>query len=206
MRVLGIDPGLEGGLAVTARDGDSAPIRLLEVVDTPTEGEGPSREVSALVLTFIQKWRPDCAYIERAQAFPAQGSSSGFIFGKAYGALRLAVRGCLVPLTTIEARAWRNAHELAPRPREEYRQAKEDARQKALQLFPDMPGYFDRVGDHNRAEAALIACYGMMLAGGRPTMVVPIPRSRRRRRAPVLPTMRAVEAEIAAGRGNEAMP
>jgi hypothetical protein len=222
MRVLGVDPGLNGGLAVVARDGDSAPIRLLEVIDTPTEGEGPSREVSPLVLTFIQKWRPDCAYIERAQAMPSTrsdgtfrhqgGSTSAFVYGGAYFAVRLAIRGCLVPLSRIESRAWKTALELPPRTADEYRQAKEDARQKALQLFPDTPGYFDRVMDHNRAEAALIACYGMMLAGGRPAMVVPVPRRRRRRRAPLLeatvtaPSVRALEAEIAAGRGNEAMP
>lgn len=192
MKVLGVDPGLNGGLAIVARDGDSAPIRLLEAIDTPTEGEGPSREVSPLVLNFIAKWKPDAAYIERAQAMPSVrsdgthrhqgGATSAFVYGGAYFSLRLAIRGCLVPLTRIESRAWKNALELPQRSADEYRQAKEDSRQKALQLFPDTPGYFDRVMDHNRAEAALIAYYGMTLAGGRPTTIIPTPRARRPRR------------------------
>jgi hypothetical protein len=182
MKVLGCDPGLNGGLAVVARDGGSSPIRLLEAIDVPTEGEG--EEVSPEVLNFIAKWRPDAAYIERAQAFPGQGISSAFVYGGAYFALRLAIRGCLVPLTRIESRAWKAALEMPARSREERPQAKEDSRQKALQLFPDMPGYFDRRMDHNRAEASLIAYYGMMLAGSTPAISGLASAPRRRRRTP----------------------
>lgn len=169
MVILGIDPGLGGALAVISRVGTTT--RLVEAIDTPTEGEDARREVSASVLNFIQQHRPDVAYIERAQAMPGDGGSSAFIYGKAYGAVRMAVRGCLVMLVTIEVRAWKTALDLPSRPRSEYRQAKEDSRQKALQLFPEGAERFRRVGDHGRAEAALIAYYGMMLAGGQPGAV-----------------------------------
>ena len=108
MKILGVDPGLNGGLAFLARDTDTAPIRLLEAIDVPTEGEGPSREVSPEILNYIAKWRPDAAYIERAQAMPirrsgaegqAGGATSAFVYGGAYFSIRLAIRGCLVPLT-----------------------------------------------------------------------------------------------------------
>lgn len=155
MIVLGIDPGLTGGLAVV--DAGNGQIRVLEAIDVPTEGEDAKREVSPSVLTFIQKHRPGIAYIERAQAMPDQGASSGFNYGKGYGALRMAVRGCLVPLTTIEATAWKRAHGLPAG------SDKEHSRQLALHLFPEAIGYFERVKDHGRAEAALIAWYGATL-------------------------------------------
>lgn len=170
--ILGIDPGLQGGLAVVTRDGDDGRIRLVEAIDVPTEGTDAAREVSPSVLTFIQKHRPAAAYMERAQAMPDQGASSGFIYGAAYGALRLAVRGCLVPLTRIESRAWKRAHGL-PTGSE-----KEHSRQIAIHLFPEGWGYFERVRDHNRAEAALIAYYGVMLAHSRAVPETPAPAAR----------------------------
>lgn len=161
-KILGIDPGLSSGaLAVVSRDDASAPIRFVEVIDVPLgESDDGTREVRASVLTFIQNHGPDAAYIERAQAMPAQGSSSGFNYGTAYGALRMAVRGCMVPLTRVESRAWKRAHGF------ETGADKEASRQRALALFPEAAAVLQRVGDHDRAEALLIAWYGMSLACG----------------------------------------
>lgn len=155
MIVLGIDPGLTGGLAIVTGDRDVR-ARLVEAIDVPCEGEGPKREVSPSVLDFISKHKPDAAYIERAQAMPDQGSSSGFIYGKAYGALRMAVRGMRIPLTTIESTAWKKAHSLI-------KTGKEDSRLRALSLLPEGADFLARKKDHGRAEAALIAWYGLLL-------------------------------------------
>jgi len=168
VKILGVDPGLGGALAVISED--NGRIQFVEVIDTPTEGEDARREVSPLVLNFIQRHAPAAAYVERGQAMPTDGGSSAFQFGKAYGAIRMAIKGCLVPLTTIESRAWKTALALPSRPRSEYRQAKEDSRQKALELFPEGAEALARVMDHGRAEACLIAYYGMMLAGYRPAI------------------------------------
>lgn len=154
--ILGVDPGLTGALAVVDLDGIRP--RLVEVIDVPTIGEDHQREVCPSVLTFIQRVRPSAAYMERSQAMPDQGASSGFIYGAAYGALRMAVRGCLIPLIRVESRAWKRAHQLP------VGATKEDSRQRALHLFPEGATAFQRVMDHNRAEAALIAWYGATLA------------------------------------------
>lgn len=160
MIVLGVDPGLSGGLAVVAAEPGCAP-RLLAADDVPTSGEKAKRRVSVLAaMALIREHSPTHAFIERAQAMPDQGSSSGFIYGRAVGALETCVEGLLIPLTVIESSAWKKAHGLI-------KKGKEDSRQRALRLFPGRNhNFFARKMDHNRAEAALIAWFGIMLLRG----------------------------------------
>lgn len=153
MIVLGIDPGLSGGLALV--ESGQRP-RLLAVSDVPTTGEKAKRRVHvASVLDFIRSHHPDHAVIERAQAMPDQGSSSGFVYGRAVGALEACVDGLMIPSTIIESVHWKKAHALIGC-------GKEDSRQRAIRLFPEATS-FARKLDHNRAEAALMAWYGLML-------------------------------------------
>ena len=100
----------------------------------------------------VQTHAPDHAAIERAQAMPKQGASSGFKYGRATGALEAVIACCEVPVTIIEPTAWKKAHHL-------HGQDKEGARQLALQLFPSAHASFARRMDHGRAEAALIALF-----------------------------------------------
>jgi crossover junction endodeoxyribonuclease RuvC len=154
MMILGIDPGLSGGLALVEH---GARLLLVDVIDVPTSGEKAKRRVDiAATLRFMQKVKIDHAVIERAQAMPDQGASSGFNYGRAVGALEACVQGMQIPLTIIEASAWKKAHGLIGRD-------KEDSRQRALQLFPSSAAKLARKLDHNRAESALIAWYGLNL-------------------------------------------
>lgn len=156
MIVLGIDPGLSGGLAIIA--GLPGSLRMVEVIDVPTHGDKAKRRVHvAAVLDFIQKHGPERAVIERAQAMPDQGASSGFIYGRAVGALEACIEGLGIRLTVIESTAWKKYHGLRGG------KSKEDSRQRAIMLFPSAVG-LERKKDHNRAEAALIAAYGAILA------------------------------------------
>ena len=158
MIVLGIDPGLSGGLAVVA--GTPGKLRLIEAVDVPTHGEAAKRRVhAAAAIDFIQRHMPDLALIERAQAMPDQGASSGFIYGRAVGALEACVEGLGLRLVVVESTAWKKHHDLRGG------KSKEDSRQRAIQMFPSAAG-LERKKDHNRAEAALIAAYGCAIARG----------------------------------------
>lgn len=155
--ILGIDPGLSGGLAVI----DGTPPTILEVIDVPTTGEKAKRRVNVIaVMKFIRR-HPGitAAFIERSQAMPGQGVSSGFIYGRAVGALETCVEGMLIPLTVIESTAWKKAHGLI-------KTGKEDSRQRAIRLFPTSAGRLELMKHHNRAESALIAWYGLMLERG----------------------------------------
>jgi hypothetical protein len=83
MRVLGVDPGINGGLAIVAIDNGAAP-QLVDAIDIPVAGVGPKERVDVLALrTWIAMHQPQHALVERAQAMPRQGSSSGFKYGKA---------------------------------------------------------------------------------------------------------------------------
>ncbi|MDE2105511.1 MAG: hypothetical protein KGL39_50255 [Patescibacteria group bacterium] len=154
--ILGIDPGLSGGLCfLSAASGQ--PRRVISADDIPTFGVDAKRRVDALaVAKLIQACPPDFAVIERAQAMPDQGSSSGFNYGRAVGALEAVVLGMEIPLEIVEVSAWKKAHGLI-------KTDKEASRQKALLLFPDAHAFIARKKDHGRAEAMLLANYGAML-------------------------------------------
>jgi hypothetical protein len=162
--VLGIDPGINGGLALI--ESGERP-RVLLAGDIPTIGEDAKRRVHvAAVIAFIRKHPPDHAFIERAQAMPDQGASSGFNYGRAVGALEACVQGMMVPMTIIESSAWKKYHCLIKPAGTDGKAwskiVKENSRQRAIHLFPDCP-YFARKMDHGRAESCLIAHYGLAL-------------------------------------------
>ena len=151
--ILGIDPGVRGGLALVEINDGTAPA-LLEAIDIPTVGIKAKERVDVLALrAWITAHRPQHAFIERAQALPKQGSSSGFKYGRATGALEAVIACCEVPITIVEPAVWKKAHHLRGGD-------KEGARQRALQLFPAAHTLLARKRDHGRAEAALVALYG----------------------------------------------
>ena len=165
--VLGIDPGINGGIAfLSAAAGQ--PKRVITADDIPTFGVDAKRRVDALAFAkMIQACPPDFAVIERAQAMPDQGSSSGFLYGRAVGALEGVVLGMEIPLEIIESTAWKKTHGLVSRrpngQKMSTAEVKEASRQKALLLFPDAHPLLARKKDHGRAEAVLIANHGAML-------------------------------------------
>ena len=153
MRILGIDPGVHGGIAIVEIIDGAAP-QVLGAIDIPTVGVGARERVDPIaVRAWIEEHRPQCALIERAQAMPKQGASSGFKYGKAVGSLETVISLCGVPLTVIEPTAWKKFHGL-------HGGEKEASRQRALQLFPAAHSLLCRKKDHGRGEAILIALYG----------------------------------------------
>jgi crossover junction endodeoxyribonuclease RuvC len=87
MRVLGVDPGISGGLAVVEITDGAAPV-LVECIDIPVVGTGAKERVDvAAIRHFVDRHKPVRALIERAQAMPKQGASSGFKYGRAEASL-----------------------------------------------------------------------------------------------------------------------
>jgi crossover junction endodeoxyribonuclease RuvC len=116
------------------------------------------------VRAWLVTHQPQHALIERAQAMPKQGASSGFKYGRATGALEAVVACCGIAMTVIEPTAWKKFHRL-------HGGDKEGARQRALQLFPAAHAMLARKKDHGRAEAALIAAtFSKAPATGGPAM------------------------------------
>jgi len=152
-RYLGVDPGLSGALAIIETI-NSVPV-LIDAIDMPSTGTGAKARVDIIAAAeWIAKHAPSTAYVERAQAFPGQGASSGFSYGRAVGALEAVVALCAIPMILVEASVWKRQLRLPGKD-------KEAARQRALQLFPSQHALFARKRDHGRAEAALIALAGV---------------------------------------------
>jgi crossover junction endodeoxyribonuclease RuvC len=153
--ILGIDPGIRGGLAIVLIDANGAAPQLFDAIDIPVTGVGAKERVDVLAIRdWIARHAPQHALIERAQAMPKQGASSGFKYGRAVGAIEAVITCCGIPLTIIEPTAWKKFHQLRGGD-------KESGRQRALQLFPTAHELLARKKDHGRAEAALIALSGL---------------------------------------------
>lgn len=181
MIVLGIDPGKTGGLALI--DGGSPRgARLIRAIDVPAP-RGSSDDLLDVdaIIDFVQRGRPDVAYIERVSPMPSRdpgkksgkrdsmGATSAFNFGGAVYTLRTCVRGLGVRLVRVETVHWKKAHGLSSRDPATgekliQRDVKELSRQRAIALFG--PEHFPNIGHHNRAEAALIALFGLMCERG----------------------------------------
>jgi crossover junction endodeoxyribonuclease RuvC len=156
--VLGVDPGIRGGLAIVSIEANGAAPQLIDCIDIPVAGVGAKERVDVLAIsTWIKQHKPQHALIERAQAMPRQGASSGFKYGRAVGAIEAAIACCSIPLTIVEPTKWKRFHQLRG-------DDKEAGRQRALQLFPAAHSLLARKKDHGRAEAALIALAGALPA------------------------------------------
>jgi crossover junction endodeoxyribonuclease RuvC len=153
MITLGIEAGIRGGLAVV--DDANGVGTLVDAIDIPVIGSGARERVDvAAIRDWILQHRPALALIERAQAMPRQGASSGFKFGRATGALEAMLALCEIPYQIVEPSVWKCAFKLPGKD-------KEQARQRALELFPSAHELLARKKDHGRAEAALLALHGI---------------------------------------------
>jgi crossover junction endodeoxyribonuclease RuvC len=145
--ILGIDPGLSGALAFIFQD---EPHRVA-IEDMPVA----NGDVCApLLSSIIKNYAPSYAVIEFVASMPGQGVASTFKFGKSYGQAIGVLGAHGVPLHYVTPSKWKSRFNLL-------KTEKEAARNKALQLFPACAATFARKKDHNRADAALIAKYGL---------------------------------------------
>lgn len=151
MIVAGIDPGLAGAIAVVDDAGE------VVVFDMPTltliRGGRTKREIDPHALTRILSQRIDHAIVEQVGAMPKQGVSSVFAFGKCYGIVLGVLAALSVPMTLVVPRVWKNATR-TPSP-------KDGARARASQLLPGSAHLWSRKRDDGRAEATLLALYGL---------------------------------------------
>lgn len=148
--ILGIDPGVTGGWALLSQSME------LAAGDLPAAGEGTQRMLSAPLLAsvFLSLGEPTLAVCERVGAMPGQGVSSMFKFGRSVGVIEGVLGALNIPIMYVSPNVWKRAFSLAPE--------KEFSRQRAIELWPELASeLFSRKKDHGRAEAALIALWGL---------------------------------------------
>jgi hypothetical protein len=153
VKVLGGDLGIRGGLTIIETDTNGIAV-VVDSIDVPTVGTGPKERVAVHVLQeWLLRHGPLLAYLERAQAMPKQGASSGFKYGRAVGQIETTVALCNIATEIVEPSMWKKHFRLPGKD-------KERARQLALDTWPASHRLFARKKDHGRAESALIALYG----------------------------------------------
>jgi len=151
--ILGIDPGLSGALAFY----DGGRVRVYDV-PTLKAGTGGKRIVDETELARIIDVENGVGFIEHAfleqvGAMPGQGVTSMFSFGTTYGILRGILAAFYIPRTLVAPRQWKRLMGVPA--------AKDGARARASQLMPAHAHHWARAKDDGRAEAALIALYGV---------------------------------------------
>lgn len=152
MRILGVDPGCYGALALL--DGG----RLVEIEDMPIlqirRGKSDKAEVDGFNLAeIIRDWLPDMAVIERVGGITGQSAPAAFNFGRAAGAVEYTCKAMGIRVELISPATWKKALRLD-------KAGKDGARASAINRWPKFASSFTRKKDDGRAEAALIAGYG----------------------------------------------
>jgi hypothetical protein len=158
--VVGIDPGLDGGVAVL-NESDT-----LDTAPLPTMGEGKHR---VLDIAQLVRWLRDRdvteAIMELSGAMPDQGRASIFRYGVSFGQLLGMCQGMLLPYVIVSPLRWKRHYGLLNSKKHGIVVGKDDSRRRAIELFPANAHQFARKLDTHRAEAALIARYGMGPSG-----------------------------------------
>lgn len=153
--VIGIDPGARGAIAIVDRRSG-----LVDAIDMPTVevkigGAMKHRVSPEAIAAELRAYAPSAiAFIERVGAMPGQGVTSMFAFGEAYGLVRGVLAGMGIPCTTVTPAVWVKAMRVT--------QGKDGSRQRAMELYPSHAHLFKRVKDDGRADAALVAAWGML--------------------------------------------
>ena len=146
---VGIDPGLNGAIAVYNKDGYYA-----EQMPVMAVGKKGKRQVNPLgVKAILQLMGKHTVYLESVHSMPQNGSAANFSFGDSFGVVRAT---CLVlgyPLVLVTPQAWKKHYGIVKD------EKKEQARALAISLFPEED--FNLKKDSDRAEAMLIAYYGV---------------------------------------------
>jgi crossover junction endodeoxyribonuclease RuvC len=153
--ILGIDPGLDGAIAVLTEDG-----ALLAIHDMPTiagEGAKNRRSISSPLLAhIIRTAAPVKAYCELVGPRPTDGVVGAFGFGRSRGQIEGVLAALCVPVEMIAPPTWKRAASIPPG-----REHKDVARSRAISRWPSQAALFARKADCDRAEAALIAAAGL---------------------------------------------
>lgn len=148
--ILGIDPGLHGALAFLT------PNVGVEVFDMPTFLLGKKTAIDEHALSRILDARAreiDFALLEQQWARPTDGGPQGFKLGVNYGLLRMALASNFIPYAIVTPASWKRFLKLTG--------DKDSSRAMATRLLPREAHQWTRKKDDGRAEAVLIALYGM---------------------------------------------
>lgn len=160
MKVVAIDPGLDGALAYIETRNDA--ILNVSVIDMPTIKLPGKRIVDgALVARYLRTWFPDTCVVEQVASRPKQGVVSVFSFGRALGTVEGVIHACDIPLERVVPRVWQQGTGVL---------GVADPRGRAAELIPRTRKVLEQKKDIGRADALLIAYWWTMVKYGSRTV------------------------------------
>ena len=153
MIIIGIDPGVSGGISILENK------KVIEVYDMPTmiDGKKNKRQVNgAQVANIIKEKLGDnketVVVVEHVNAMPGQGVTSVFNFGQSFGVIKGICSALSLPIYFVRPTKWKRHFNLI-------KTNKDASRTKAIEIYPGISHKISRKKDSNKADAILIARY-----------------------------------------------
>ena len=153
MKIIGIDPGLSGGIAIL----EDNVIKVLFDMPVMSDGKKNKRQLnSALLVRLIKDNIKDTEdtvmVVEQVNAMPGQGVTSMFNFGQTFGAIKGICAALGLPIFLVRPAKWKKHFELI-------NSSKDASRTKAIEMYPSISEQLSKKKDVNKSDAILIARY-----------------------------------------------
>ena len=152
MRIIGIDPGLSGGIAILDD------LKVFDFFDMPIMSEGKKNKNqlnSAQLVNIIKKHIVSgntFVIVEQVSAMPGQGVTSMFNFGQTFGSIKGICAALNLPIFYVRPAKWKKHFELI-------NSSKDASRTKVIEMYPSISDRLSRKKDVNKADAILIGRY-----------------------------------------------
>ena len=152
MKIIGIDPGLTGAIAILE---DKKVINLLDM-PVMAEGKKNKRQLNSAQLVNIikentlKKEEEIVVVVEQVNAMPGQGVTSMFNFGQTFGAIKGVCAALELPIYFVRPSKWKKYFELI-------NSSKDSSRTKTIEMYPTLSNQLSKKKDVNKSDAILIA-------------------------------------------------
>ena len=153
MRIIGIDPGLSGGIAIL----EDNKVRGMFDMPVMSDGKKNKRQLNSALLSQIIKENikdseDPVVVVEQVNAMPGQGVTSMFNFGQTFGAIKGICAALSLPIFFVRPAKWKKHFELI-------NSSKDASRTKAIEMYPLIAEKLSKKKDVNKSDAILIARY-----------------------------------------------
>lgn len=106
MITVGIDNGISGGIAMFDVETNELQVMPMPVVKV-AKAKGFKNEYNiSVIIQMLKNQRINLAVLEKAQAFPGQGSVSMFSVGRCFGIMEGILAGLGIPYMVVHPKSW----------------------------------------------------------------------------------------------------
>ncbi len=151
MKIIGIDPGLSGALAILSNN------RVESIIEMPVMAEGKknkrqlnSAQLVKLLKDKIKSEEETIVVVEQVNAMPGQGVTSMFNFGQTFGAIKGICAALGLPIYFVRPAKWKKHFDLI-------NSSKDASRTKVIEMYPALSDELSKKKDVNKSDAILIA-------------------------------------------------